>query len=267
MSTVYIYGLFDPRNGQLRYVGKTHCLKSRKSTHKHGRTTNLHLKNWINILLKEGLYPEFSILEESNDLEWMQDEVFWIQYMRSIGCPLVNIRDGGQGRGRGYVMPEETKRKLSLSNKWKKRSEEHCKRMSILNKGKLLGRKDKPEWIAKRIQSRRDNHPFKPFRVYGSHLPKQLSLFNIGNLGNKYSESTRLKLSQIMKGRVTSCGEQLSNLKIKDIKMMFKLREFGMTTKHIGNVFNIDQSQVSRITTGKRWAVALNKEVSGAGIV
>lgn len=112
-----IYGLIDPRNSELKYIGKScsglrrprrhwgHALQSDKNTKK---------ANWIKKLLRLGLIPEVIVLEihNSND-ELIEAEIDLIAYYRSIGCNLTNIRTGGDG-----FSSEEAKQI------WTKRTEE-----------------------------------------------------------------------------------------------------------------------------------------------
>lgn len=64
---VAVYGLIDPRNGELRYVGKAVDPQKRLWIHLSIARTNrygsLHVKHWIQSLLAVGLRPEIEVLE------------------------------------------------------------------------------------------------------------------------------------------------------------------------------------------------------------
>jgi hypothetical protein len=108
-----VYGLFDPRNGELRYIGKSSSGIDRALRHANKSVLDkerTHKANWIRTLHALGLKYEAVALEHhSNHTELIEAEAFWIEYYRSIGCRLTNTRDGGGGgppRGRA---PEEPK--------------------------------------------------------------------------------------------------------------------------------------------------------------
>ena len=66
---VYIYGLTDPRTGELRYIGKTkNSLKYRLMRHVRYRDKgSVHKNSWIGLLERDGLRPEIFVIEEVED--------------------------------------------------------------------------------------------------------------------------------------------------------------------------------------------------------
>ena len=97
-----VYGIVDPLNGQLRYVGKTNNFKNRKVKHlqsgKNNQKNPTSCTNWINSLRKKELKPEFIIIDEfSSNEETLEMEIFYIAYYKSIGCKLLNHTLGGEG--------------------------------------------------------------------------------------------------------------------------------------------------------------------------
>ena len=73
-----IYGLFDPRTGELRYIGKSVNSSKRAYSHtkssdlkRHGRTPKTA---WIKSLLRLGLRPQVQILKECATAEVLYDE-------------------------------------------------------------------------------------------------------------------------------------------------------------------------------------------------
>ena len=102
LSRTLIYALFDPSGDSPRiYVGKTsRDLKWRLSGHmtasrsKDGRLVS----NWISSLSERGIKPSAALLETvPADGDWAEAEAFWIASLRSIGIPLANLTDGGEG--------------------------------------------------------------------------------------------------------------------------------------------------------------------------
>lgn len=101
-SQFIIYGLVDPRDGQLRYVGKSCSGKKRPSnTHRRslaGREGRTHKANWIFNLHESGFRPGIVVIQEFDSSEILSfAERHWIAYFRQMGCPLTNLTDGGDG--------------------------------------------------------------------------------------------------------------------------------------------------------------------------
>ena len=89
-----IYGLFDPRTGALRYIGKANCSQKRYNQHVrdcHRRHTPVYL--WLRELLSLGLLPELTVLEHAAD--WCESEKRLIAAARAQGQRLLNVAPGG----------------------------------------------------------------------------------------------------------------------------------------------------------------------------
>lgn len=96
----YIYGLKDPRDGLIYYVGKSNHPERRKREHLEDATTNAARVGWLNDLKAACLEPELVILERVDRNDWQRAEVYWIAKGYEDGWPLVNIAKGGGGDGR-----------------------------------------------------------------------------------------------------------------------------------------------------------------------
>lgn len=96
-----VYGLIDPRDGELRYIGATgYDLVYRLNRHCGQESLgNTHKCNWIRELLREtGRIPCTMILHEDRSREDMyESEKRLIALFRSFGFNLTNTADGGQG--------------------------------------------------------------------------------------------------------------------------------------------------------------------------
>jgi excinuclease UvrABC nuclease subunit len=76
-SNVYIYCLKDPRNNEIRYVGKAVNLEKRLYGHIHnGKDRNIHKTNWIQSILNEGLEPIIEELEIVSFSKWENREKY-----------------------------------------------------------------------------------------------------------------------------------------------------------------------------------------------
>jgi hypothetical protein len=124
-TTGIIYGLIDPRNGCLRYIGQTtlalkdrlwgHCYEPRRS----------RKNNWIKSLKSRGLRPIIKALSEHPIEELDDAEIAAIAAIQSTGATLLNATYGGKAFGdflpyvrvdianklRGRVPTEEEKKK------------------------------------------------------------------------------------------------------------------------------------------------------------
>lgn len=92
----YIYALKDPRNNEIRYIGKSNNPKVRFQQHLKDKK-NILKDDWITELLQIGSLPELVILEKTDIDHWQEREIYWIAFGRDNGWKLVNITDGGNG--------------------------------------------------------------------------------------------------------------------------------------------------------------------------
>jgi hypothetical protein len=98
--SVLIYGLVDPRNGNLRYIGRTkRRLMVRLNGHIQSakKASDRHVHSWIRGVLMAEMKPLVVLLEETDARSWEEAEQFWIAYFRSLGADLTNIAVGGGG--------------------------------------------------------------------------------------------------------------------------------------------------------------------------
>ncbi len=113
----YIYVLKNPINLEIRYVGKTTCLKRRFRSHICAKAKkNSYLSSWIGALRIKGLLPLMEVIDTVYGNDWKQKESDYIALHRNQGCKLVNLTDGGEGCD-GYKHSDETKIKMSLIKK------------------------------------------------------------------------------------------------------------------------------------------------------
>lgn len=195
------------RGFEVRYVGKAYNANDRFRNHLKENKKN-RKGTWIKSLKKIGMKPELEILEifcGAHDEEWQNAERWWISYMRSIGCRLTNIEEGGRG-GRHISM--DAKRRLSILNKGKKRppfTAEHRARLSAAgknqpgraehNKRVWTGRKHSAETKAKFSEIARNRPPMS-----AKHRAKIAAKLT----GRPCSAETRAKISSSGKGKIRS---------------------------------------------------------------
>lgn len=115
-GVTYIYGLIDPRNHQLRYVGKTVLRPARRLTTHQWQARKAkqkrHVLAWLSGLDADGVSPEIVEIERVPPLgDWEEAEQFWIAYYKFVGADLCNLTIGGDGAP-GAKASEERKAKL-----------------------------------------------------------------------------------------------------------------------------------------------------------
>jgi len=137
---ITIYKIESP-SGKI-YVGQSRNLTKRKNNYKNLHCVSQHAL--YNSFLKYGYNSHiFSIIKEFEDNTSSEiinnSEIEYIQFYKNNGFKLLNIADGG----RGGLISEETRQKLSKAQKGKKHSLETRQKMSKSRIGKTSGRKGK----------------------------------------------------------------------------------------------------------------------------
>jgi hypothetical protein len=99
-QTTTIYALIDPRDGRVRYVGKTgETLEKRLAKHLYAAksaTGGCYRISWLKSVLNRGDAPGIVTLFECES-NWQRWERFWIKWFREIEPKLTNATDGGDG--------------------------------------------------------------------------------------------------------------------------------------------------------------------------
>jgi hypothetical protein len=112
-----VYGLFDPRTGELRYVGKSHSGMRRPKEHLRADRLKAasHKNSWLKALLAVGRAPEIRTLAVlAGPDEVSPKEVELIAFYKSSGARLTNMTDGGEGTT-GHRKSAATRRKIAKS--------------------------------------------------------------------------------------------------------------------------------------------------------
>jgi hypothetical protein len=96
MKKIYIYTLSDPSNMEVRYIGKTGNIKNRYISHiSNSKHLTSYLGNWIKHLLNKGLKPVINIIEECDESNWIEREIYHIKSFKDAGFDLINYSKGG----------------------------------------------------------------------------------------------------------------------------------------------------------------------------
>ena len=92
----FIYGLKDPRDGKLGYVGKSNWPRYRLLEHLDELGVNPGKTRWLDELKAKGLKPEIIIIEKVSLETWKERERYWIKHYKA-NHKLTNIGLGGEG--------------------------------------------------------------------------------------------------------------------------------------------------------------------------
>jgi group I intron endonuclease len=149
---IFIYKLIDPISNEIRYVGKTKNTLT-KRLYEHLTVRNLkpnnHKNNWIKLLLSLNVKPKIELIEIVNANNWIQKEIYWINYFRENGYNLTNTSNGGEGSF-GYKMSQESIKK-SLETRQKNNTltrSEDCKKAISQSKLGTTHSKEQTEHVA-----------------------------------------------------------------------------------------------------------------------
>lgn len=133
-----IYGLIDPRDGTVRYIGKTvRFMRQRLNHHETDKAVNLRC-NWLRKLKRLGLRARIVPLIETTVELGDEEEMALIGGIRAAGGQLLNMTFGGEGFvGRRMSAKQiEDHRQRNLG---KTLSEEHRRKISVAHMGKTIG--------------------------------------------------------------------------------------------------------------------------------
>lgn len=155
MTKGLIYKVTSP-NGKV-YIGKTSkTLQERIRAHRNDYLREKYNFKFYNSLKKYG-FDNFvwEVIEDSIDLNLLNEvEIKYIKQFNSFEDGL-NSTIGGNGGDIFNSLSEEKKQhiveQISLANKGKELSEETKNKISKNHKKPLLGIKQSPEWVSKRI--------------------------------------------------------------------------------------------------------------------
>lgn len=204
---VYIYGLWDSRTCELKYIGRTNNLYMRFAAHISEAATrkgyNPRKEKWTRDLLREGLEPVLEVLEECDEYNHEEIERAWIAEAKAKGAKLFNISEGGNGwlygkdhpmHGKfgaehhsfGFRHTEESKRKMSEAQKKRpSMSDENRRKTSERLKGTKRSDEDR-----RKMSEGRMGCKVKPFTE--EHKAK-ISQAHKGKKGPKQKEETKIK--------------------------------------------------------------------------
>lgn len=183
--TVFIYGLYCPRSGDLRYVGQAINLKRRLTRHIKDSTTDTYKGRWIATLLRDDLKPELKAIRiVKPDENWRLVEQEEIANALAAGCRLTNLTKGGDGVE--WATPElreawlESRARHSRAL-WAERGEEMARKIGDARRS--------PEARAKTADEARRMHSDPEFKY--RHRQATLEAFQRPEVKERLSKASR----------------------------------------------------------------------------
>lgn len=181
------------------------------------------LNSWIKNLAKKDLLPIIEIIDEVDDLKWVEAEQGYIRLFKSFGCNLKNATVGGEGTC-GYKMKESSKLKrketLKTSKLWHEKNKNHSIIMKEKHKQNLLN-------------------------------------FGYAHLSDEKRKEIGKKHSDTMKIKFKNNPELLNNLIKKIKKPVASLNDDGTinmifeSSAEAGRHYNINNTHITRVCKGK----------------
>jgi group I intron endonuclease len=242
----FIYKITNP-NGRV-YIGQTKNFKKRKSYYSASMNGQPLLQRSI---AKYGYESHsFEVIDEcecdinNNSLDEL--EIYWIneyksnhiKYPENLG---MNLTDGGGGRF-GYKLTEETKLKISKSNKGKKLTEETKLKISQSHTGKKI-----PDEVKKKISNSTKG---EKSHLYGKEKsPEIKEKLRKANLGKISSKRKKVEAYNYLTGEYigtydsfTECQKELGlHNHITDV-ILGKYKQYKGYTFKLAQDDNIDSS-------------------------
>jgi len=199
---MFIYLMKNEINDKV-YVGQARNLRKRELAHRRGKCGCTALQNSIN---KHGQFNfSFSVIDRCfSQKEMDEKEKYWIKILSSRTPLGYNIKEGGEGGG---PCAEETKIKIGMAHKGRKRTPEQIEYMRQVN----LGRKTSEETKEKlrRINLGKKMSPaaiekMRQFWLGRKHAEKSKQKMSESSKGHQVSTKIRDKIRQSMLGRTYS---------------------------------------------------------------
>ena len=179
-----IYAITNARDCK-KYIGQSVNIQKRWNEHRHALEQNKHFNIHLQRAWNRGDRFEFSVIEECGEEKLNEREIYWIAYYNTIDTQFgYNLCAGGNSTT-GRVCTEETRKKISESNRGRKVSAETVKKRTATFKKNM----EDPAY--------REKHHKKM-----SDIGKKRG--SPWNKGRSPSAEVRKKVSEKLKGRYVS---------------------------------------------------------------
>jgi hypothetical protein len=207
-----IYALLDPRDGEIRYIGRTvkalevrllQHLRDKGQREKRAEKRVTYRVYWVQSLKQQGVTPIIRLIQEVPVINMDEAEDYWTEYFRSLGCRLVNAKAKGPGK-LGYKHDEEARAAISAGNKGKPKSPEHRAKLAAAQTGKKLSQETR-DLMSKQRRGvlKTEEHKRKiGDKSRGRRLSAESrALISAARTGQKASKETKEALSAAKRGK------------------------------------------------------------------
>jgi len=216
----YIYFITHNLTGQV-YVGYTVQAKNRWERHKEKVFCDRPQERFYihKAIAKHGVDNfTYELIEKYDDLEeCKQAEIFYIEYLRTIGAKMYNLTRGGEGCT-GRIISEETRKKIGNAH----RGTKHSDKTKQLLSEKQLGKRVPFISVEKAASKRR---------------------------GEILNEERRKIISESTRGVKKTIGSQLTEAQADEIIEKYKTENY--THQMLGTEYNVSTSTIGKIVSGK----------------
>lgn len=235
MEEYKIYSLNDPITDEVRYVGKTVSLLSKRLSSHYQDKKISYKTHWINSLKEINLKPIIKLIEICNETNWQEREKYWISYYRER-TKLTNYLDGGQGQQKGYKHTDEAKLKISIASKEN-------------DKGKYyLGMKFSNEINNKRAKS--NEKEIYQYNLSGELIKKWSGIIN----ASRELTINKDNINSVLKGKTLTAGGYIWSYTEKEIILLNK-----QTNREIIAI-NVDTNEIKEFKSITQCVKTLNIE-------
>lgn len=186
---VAIYGLYDPRDGTLRYIGRSVNPRTRLRDHVTLSDKNGYYRaRWLNKLRRLRLQPEMRILAWVSVDHWCEAERHYIAHARAQGCRLTNGSNGGDGIN-GTTLSDEVRARMKAT--WQVLGQDPERRARLSTFARARGQD--PEYRAKMSAAIRAAHQNPEYSLKQSVAAKTrvLSAEQQAEIGAKISAAKK----------------------------------------------------------------------------
>ena len=188
MQTGCVYIVTNTVNSKV-YIGKTIHFDRRVNSHKRANNSAPYLHNAIK---KHGIDKfDFIILENNIPTKYLDvREMFWIEQIECVAPKGYNLTQGGEGG----IPSDESRQKMSKSQKGRTFSDEHKRKLSEAGKGKKHTNK-----------SKRKMSESKKGKTYSDEHKRKISE---SKKGKKHTDEHKRKISEANKGNTNGSGNK-----------------------------------------------------------
>lgn len=182
-----VYGLVDPRDGSIFYVGQTSNLVARRAQHQAGTDQLSGLK--VREMTLVGVMPQVVVFERCrNETASLSAEVFWIEMLMGRGARLLNAQATGGYEGRGKARGRLSRALAFLAAATGQR----------VDGGETLERKPRAKTASTRLRHIANGRPAKAYRPWtGRDEARLAGMIKAGMSSAAIADALERTLSEI----------------------------------------------------------------------